>query len=401
MFSISLVVVFVTVSYCNGNYERKRLLRQNLSKRYNPELLPILDSHHPLQVNAKLYVMALQGLEDKSQVLTASVFWYFTWKDEIFRWDHNIEYKNISRLTVKVSDVWVPEIYIVNDVRDMPIRGSGYNKDYVIVRSNGYMTWFPAKELQTSCAIDITKYPFDTQACKIRMETWYHDNTSFVLNTIGLGIGLSEVHYVENGEWDILNLSAYPFEYQEDFADNSSAYSCIHYTLILKRRSSYHLITTAFPFVILMAINLLVIVIPTECGEKLGFCMSQFLTMIVFLTLIAQNMPSSSLTISYLTFLISLQILVSGITILIVTISIYLQTRSIEDIPSCIARIIFSPLIYFQQNYLKKSFTPAQDSRHECFITWLDIDRKLNCGLNILLLLNVIATFSVFVFVIY
>ena len=401
MFSISLVVVFVTVSYCYGNYERERLLRQNLSKQYNTELLPIFDSDHPLQVNAKLYVMALQGLDDKSQVLTASVFWYFTWKDEIFRWDHNIEYKNISRLTVKVSDVWVPELYIVNDVRAMPIRSSEYNKDYVIVRSNGYMTWFPARELQTPSAIDVTNYPFDTQACKIRMETWYHDNTSFVLNTIGSGIGISDVHFVENGEWDILNLSAYPFQYQDDFADNSSAYSCIHYTLILKRRSSYHLITTAFPFVILMAINLLVIIIPTECGEKLGFCMSQFLTMIVFLTLIGQNMPSSSLTISYLTFLISLQILVSGITILIVAISNYLQTRRIEDRPSFVVRIIFSPLRYFQENYFKKRFTPSQDSIHEDFTTWLDIDKKLYCGLNILLLLNVIGTVSVFVFVIY
>ncbi|XP_063420743.1 neuronal acetylcholine receptor subunit alpha-6-like [Mytilus trossulus] len=342
--------------------------------------------------------MALQGLDDKSQVLTASVFWYFTWKDEIFRWDHNIDYKNISRLTVKVSDVWVPEVYIVNDVRDMPI--TGVNREYVIVRSNGKMTWFPAKELQTSCAVDVSKYPLDTQECIIKMEAWYHDNTSFVLNTIGSGIDMSEVHFIQNGEWDILNLSANSFQYQ-DYADNSFAYSCIHYTLILKRRSSYHLITTTFPFVILMAINLLVVVIPTECGEKLGFCMSQFLTMTVFLTLIGQNMPSSSLTISYLTFLISLQILVSGITILIVAKSIYLQTRSIEDKPSCIVRIIFSPMIYFQQNYLKKSFTPAQDSRPEGLITWLDIDRKLNCGLNILLLLNVIATVSVFVFVIY
>ncbi|VDI76886.1 Hypothetical predicted protein [Mytilus galloprovincialis] len=400
MFAISLVVVFVTVSYCNGNYDKKRLLRQNLSKRYNPELLPILDSHQPLQIKAKLYVMALQGLDDKSQVLTASVFWYFTWKDEIFRWDHNIEYKNISKLTVKVRDVWVPEIYIVNDVRDMSIRSSGYNKDYVIVRSNGNMTWFPAKELQTSCVVDVSKYPFDTQECSIKMEAWYHDNTSFVLNTIGSGIDMSEVHFVQNGEWEIVNLSSNPFQYQ-DYADNSSAYSCIHYTLILKRRSSYHLITTAFPFVILMAINLLVVVIPTECGEKLGFCMSQFLTMIVFLTLIGQNMPSSSLTISYLTFLISLQILVSGITILIVAISIYLQTRRIEDRPSFVVRIIFSPLRYFQQNYFKKSFTPSQDSIHEDFTTWLDIDKKLNCGLNILLLLNVIGTVSVFVFVIY
>ncbi|CAC5381616.1 unnamed protein product [Mytilus coruscus] len=399
MFAITVVVILVTVSYCNGNYERKQLLRQNLSKHYNPELLPILDSNLPLQVNVKLYVMALQGLEDKSQILTASVFWYFTWKDEIFRWDHYLEYKNITKLIVKVSDVWVPEIYIVNDVRDMSIRSTGNNIEYVIVRSNGYMAWFPAKELQTSCAVDVSKYPFDTQACTIRMETWYHDNKSFILNTIGSGIEKSEVHFVENGEWDILNLSANPFQYQ-DYWDNSSAYSCVHYTLILKRRSSYHLVTTAFPFLILMALNLLVVVLPTECGEKLGFCMSQFLTMIVFLTLMAQNMPSSSFTISYLTYLISLQILVSGITILIIAISIYLKSRNMDDSPSCLVRIIFSPMMYFQQNDLKKRCTRGRNSRHEGFITWLDIDKKLNCCLNILLLLNVIATVSIFVFVI-
>ncbi|XP_063420744.1 neuronal acetylcholine receptor subunit alpha-6-like [Mytilus trossulus] len=343
--------------------------------------------------------MALQGLEYKTQILTASVFWYFTWKDEIFRWDHKLEYKNISRLTVKASDVWVPEVYIVNDISKMPIGSTGYNKEYVVVKSNGYMTWFPAKELQTSCAVDVSKYPFDTQACTIRMEAWYHDNKSFVLNTIGSGIETSDAHFVKNGEWEILNLSANPFQYQ-DYVDNSSAYSTIHYTLILKRRSSYHLITTAFPFVILMTLNLLVSVIPTECGEKLGFCMAQFLTMIVFFTLIAENMPSSSLTISYYTFIVSLQILVSGITILIVAISIYLQTRSLEDRPSCLVRMMFSPIGYFQDSDRKKRCTRVRDSRQEGFITWLDIDRRLNCGLNILLLLNVIVTVSIFVFVI-
>ena len=392
--------ILVTVSCCKGNYERKRLLRQNLSQHYNPELLPILDSHHPLQVNVKLYVMALQGLDDKSQVLTSSVFWYFTWKDEIFKWDQYLEYKNIPRRTVKVSDVWVTEIYIVNDVRDMRIRSTGENKEYVIVRSNGYMTWFPAKELQTSCAVDVSKYPFDTQACSITMKAWYHDNKSFFLNTIGSGIEISQVHFVENGEWEILNLSAYPFQYH-DYADNSSAYSCMHYTLILKRRSSYHLITKSFAFVIFMAINLLVVVIPTECGEKLGFCMSQFLTMIVFLNLITQNMPTSSFTISYLKYLISLQILVSGITILIVAISIYLQSRNIEDDrPSCLVRIIFCSARYFQDTDCKNRCIRDRDSRHKGFATWLDIDRKINYGLNILLLLNVIATVSIFVFLI-
>ncbi|VDI19222.1 Hypothetical predicted protein [Mytilus galloprovincialis] len=159
MFAFTLVGILLTVSYCNRNYERQRLLRHNLSEHYNPGTASdsgLKQLKPPLQINAKRFIMALQGLEYKTQILTASVFWYFTWKDEIFRWDHYLEYKNISRLTVKASDVWVPEVYIVNDVRKMPIRNTGDNEEYVIVKSNGYMTWFPAKELQTSCAVDVS-----------------------------------------------------------------------------------------------------------------------------------------------------------------------------------------------------------------------------------------------------
>ncbi|VDI12666.1 Hypothetical predicted protein, partial [Mytilus galloprovincialis] len=286
-------------------------------------------------VNVKLYVMALQGLDDKSQVLTSSVFWYFTWKDEIFKWDQSTE-ENKDTMIIMWRKTWILlQILLASFLKTFKIVMGGQEPVCYTNKSKCFKVRFLLVLDNDKCYLDVSKYPFDTQACSITMEAWYHDNKSFFLNTIGSGIEISDVHFVENGEWDILNLSALSFPVPGLFRQFIHFFMYTLYFNFEKTVFSTYLITTAFPFVILMAINLLVIVIPTECSEKLGFCMSQFLTMIVFLTLISQDMPSSSLTISYYTCIISLQILVSGITILIVA----------------IIRIIFCPMTYFQDIY--------------------------------------------------
>ena len=40
------------------------------------------------------------------------------------------------------------------------------------LNSEGYVAWFAPLELATSCLIDITFYPFDTQDCKFIIESW-------------------------------------------------------------------------------------------------------------------------------------------------------------------------------------------------------------------------------------
>jgi hypothetical protein len=40
------------------------------------------------------------------------------------------------------------------------------------------------------------------------MESWYRDSNDFVLKSSVPGIKKSEYHFVENGEWEISNLSS-------------------------------------------------------------------------------------------------------------------------------------------------------------------------------------------------
>ena len=392
-----LLWIFPIHCFCRGTYNETRELHTALLKNYNTDLVPVLDEGRSLQVNVSAYIMALTGLDEKSQILTVTLFVYFKWTDEMLKWD-DTKFSNIDRLLINADSVWVPEVYFVNSVKDMQLRKAGEDH-FVRVQSNGVTVWFPAAELQTSCAVDLSDYPFDVQTCKIRIEAWYHDNNDFEMNVIDKGIHISSAHFVENGEWAIGDLTAIAYRYS-DYDVNTSFYCGIEYTVKLKRRYSYHLLTTAFPFVTLIALNLLAMVIPTDSSEKLGFCMSLFLTMIVFLTLIAQNMPSSSFFISYLTFLVGLQILVSGLTISVVALCIYARHQNEAGDPPCWVQMLFAPLGTFLRVCGKVRHTDVgRKSGNGNQLSWSEIEHRLDIILKLILILSFIVTIVILVIV--
>jgi len=383
----SVIILFVSLEMfmCAGYYHDTTFIKKKLLENYNTDAVPVFDTNVSLAINVSIYIMDLQGLDEKSQILTTSVFWQLTWRDEILKWN-DTKYKDIKRMTLKVKDVWVPDLFIVNAVNDMHMSKPKDN-DYVEVMFDGHIRWFPANHLITSCAVDLSAFPFDVQICSIKMESWYHDYNDFVLKSNVPGIKISEYHFVENGEWEIANLSSCPYRFM-DF-DNASFYTGIEFFITLKRRPSYHLLTTVFPFLVLMFLNTLSIIIPTESGEKLGFCMSQFLTMMVFLTVVSQSMPASSLTMSYFALLIGSQILISGISILFVATSIYIQCQSKNTAKqSKVLTKILAPSLYFRFLCRSRNEENSQLKLID-LIKWEDLDQQINCILKRVLLINI------------
>lgn len=396
-FGLKLYLLFSILTFLNGYeyYDDMRAVKQKLLRNYNVDAVPKSTSNVSLVVNATLYVMALGGLDEKHQILSMSVFWVIRWQDVIFKWDIT-KYKNVKEMTVKVRDLWVPDVFVVNALKDMRVSRLDEN-EYVNALSDGHMTWYPSTELMTSCSVDISKYPFDIQVCNIRIESWYHNSKDFVLKPGNPGIDFSESHFLENGEWKVTNLTSFAYNYT-DYLDNTTFYTGIKYLITLKRRSSYHLLTTGFPFFILMFLNTLSVIIPTECGEKLGFCMAQFLTVIVFLTLVAQSMPVSSLTISHFTLIIASQILISGFSTLIVAVSIYFQNKSENKKPPLCLQILLTPVLYLQ-NVTKN---PEKEENEEHTITWKHLDERVNCILRVVLFINIgvsISLYAIFVLI--
>ena len=70
-----------------------------------------------------------------------------------------------------------------------------------------------------------------------------------------------------------------------------------------------------FPVFVLSMLNVMCFAIEPESGEKLGLCISTFLTFVVFLTVVVNSMPSASLTISFLQIYLNLQVLLNAVSI--------------------------------------------------------------------------------------
>ena len=76
------------------------------------------------------------------------------------------------------------------------------------------------------------------------------------------------------------------------------------YTLItvhsLQRRPKFVLLNTIIPCCVIASLGLLVFFIPAESGEKVSFGMNVLLAFAVFLLMIAENMPQTSLHLPYI-----------------------------------------------------------------------------------------------------
>ena len=85
--------------------------------------------------------------------------------------------RNASILTSPILTVlsllWTGPInYVTSDlirrVEDVGVLG-GKDRDATPVRvtSQGVVTWYPISSVTTSCEMDISQYPFDTQVCTV------------------------------------------------------------------------------------------------------------------------------------------------------------------------------------------------------------------------------------------
>ena len=44
-----------------------------------------------------------------------------------------------------------------------------------VVSSDGTVLWIPATRLESSCSLDLSKFPFDEQECVLKFGSWTYD----------------------------------------------------------------------------------------------------------------------------------------------------------------------------------------------------------------------------------
>ncbi|KAJ0060921.1 hypothetical protein NL108_001774, partial [Boleophthalmus pectinirostris] len=227
--------------------------------------------------------------DEKNQMMTTNVWLKQEWNDYKLRWRPS-DYDNVTSIRVPSELIWVPDIVLYNNA-DGEFAVTHMTKAHLFY--TGKVRWVPPAIYKSSCSIDVTFFPFDQQNCKMKFGSWTYDKAKIDLEKIENTVDLN--NYWESGEWAIINaVGTY----------NTKKYDCCHeiypditYFFIIRRLPLFYTINLIIPCLLISCLTVLVFYLPSDCGEKITLCISVLLSLTVFLLLITEIIPSTSLVI--------------------------------------------------------------------------------------------------------
>ncbi|XP_069108110.1 acetylcholine receptor subunit alpha-like [Argopecten irradians] len=265
-------------------------------------------------VNITLNIITFNSLDVRNQALTTTGYFTLRWSDMRLNWSNNPTYN--SDIDVIYSDeetVWRPPLILENSIEDISVMSD----DSIPIRvvNDGTLSWTPSGIYTTLCETDVTFYPFDTQTCDISISTW-----GYTANEITLNLDTSPIdftYFKENGEWRYISYTTS----DRDKGRGGNSFSTVSYHLVFKRRPVYHVLNTLTPTMLLAFLSCMAFKLPPESGERIGFSLTVLLSYAVYLTLVADNIPTTSVNTSllsvYLVFILALGMASVVLTILV------------------------------------------------------------------------------------
>ncbi|XP_060074522.1 acetylcholine receptor subunit beta-like [Ylistrum balloti] len=281
-FKISFVLLStlygITLGQDSDDYSR---LYNNLTTNYNRNIRPIENVQQPTIVDSSFILLSIKEFEEKEGKLEIVGIFTFTWKDKRMAWDPHV-HAGIYSLLIPQNQVWIPEV--VNAQPYEKIEPLGFERLNARVMFDGTMFWMPGDVYQTTCSADVTYYPFDIHRCEFIFTPWMYSMDEMLIQVVRGEMDLTP--FTPSGVWELRGTYVRVGE-----IPGSQLFLL---GLEFQRRPIFHVVNMLVPITILGILNVLVFLLPADSGERVGFSITVLLAMSVFLTIIADSLPSTS-----------------------------------------------------------------------------------------------------------
>uniref|UniRef100_UPI0037E93830 neuronal acetylcholine receptor subunit alpha-2-like n=1 Tax=Semicossyphus pulcher TaxID=241346 RepID=UPI0037E93830 len=283
-----------------------------------------------------LSIAQLIDVDEKNQMMTTNVWLKQEWTDYKLQWTPS-DFDNVTSIRVPSELIWVPDIVLYNNA-DGEFAVTHMTKAHLF--HTGRVRWVPPAIYKSSCSIDVTFFPFDQQSCKMKFGSWTYDRAKIDLEPFENTVDLK--NYWESGEWAIVNaVGTY----------NTKKYDCCHeiypditYYFVIRRLPLFYTINLIIPCLLISCLTVLVFYLPSDCGEKITLCISVLLSLTVFLLLITEIIPSTSLVIPLIgEYLLFTMIFVTlSIVITVFVLNVHHRSSATHRMPRWVRRLFLS-----------------------------------------------------------
>ncbi|XP_015668648.1 acetylcholine receptor subunit epsilon [Protobothrops mucrosquamatus] len=325
-FWLGLLLSWAALGSPEGNKELE--LYNRLFANYDNSRWPAQRVGEVLKVYLRLTLTNLISLNAKEETLTTNVWITQEWTD--YRLNFSKEEYDMA-LRVPAELVWLPDIVLENNVDGKFEVAYSAN---VLIFPGGNVYWLPPAIFRSSCPIEVTFFPFDWQNCSLVFRSQTHNAREIELeygvdektNKIVKEVVIDYEAFTENGEWAIKHRPARRILAPLDGLE-APGFSEIHYFLIIQRKPLFYVINIIVPCVLISSLVVLVYFVPAQAGgQKCTISISVLLAQTVFLILIAQKVPATSLSVpligKYLIFVMTVTTLIVMNCVVVLNVSL-------------------------------------------------------------------------------
>uniref|UniRef100_A0A8C3ALK4 Cholinergic receptor nicotinic alpha 3 subunit n=1 Tax=Cyclopterus lumpus TaxID=8103 RepID=A0A8C3ALK4_CYCLU len=305
---------------------------------YNQYIRPVENVTDPVVVQFEVSMSQLVKVDELNQIMETNLWLRHIWNDYKLRWNPK-DFGGVEFIRVPSNRIWKPDIVLYNNaVGDFQVD----DKTKALLRYNGDVTWIPPAIFKSSCKIDVTYFPFDYQNCTMKFGSWTYDKAKIDLVLIGSTINLKD--FWESGEWTIIDAPGYKHDIKYNCCEE--IYTDITYSLYIRRLPLFYTINMIIPCLLISFLTVLVFYLPSDCGEKITLCISVLLSLTVFLLVITETIPSTSLVIPLIgEYLLFTMIFVTlSIVITVFVLNVHYRTPKTHTMP-CWVQTVFLGLL--------------------------------------------------------
>ncbi|ERE69505.1 gamma-aminobutyric acid receptor subunit pi [Cricetulus griseus] len=143
---------------------------ENLTAGYNKFLRPNFGGD-PVRIALTLDIASISSISESNMDYTATIYLRQRWTDPRLVFEGNKSFTLDARL---VEFLWVPDTYIVESKKSFLHEVTVGNR-LIRLFSNGTVLYALRITTTVTCNMDLSKYPMDTQTCKLQLESWGYD----------------------------------------------------------------------------------------------------------------------------------------------------------------------------------------------------------------------------------
>ncbi|KAG1958950.1 acetylcholine receptor subunit epsilon [Pimephales promelas] len=399
VFAFALVAT-VLVLQVSGNEERQ--LIADKFKNYNKNIRPARNIDEKVKVQVKLTLTNLISLNEKEETLTTNVWIEIQWQDYRLAWNTS-EYHGIDTIRVPYNTVWLPDIVLENNIDGK--FDVAYYANVLISSDGSMYWLPPAIYRSTcTIEITYFPFDWQNCTLVFRSQTYSANEIVMVLAEdaeTGKPIEWVEIDpeaFTENGEWAIKHRPARKM-IDSRYSPDDLEYQEVYFNLIIQRKPLFYIINIILPCSLISSLVVLAFFLPAQgvcicrysevnvqyaskysipfylsysvgsgtpsvchisfftlsvsvhClffflsllagGQKLTVSISVLLAQTVFLILIAQKIPETSLSVpligKYLIFVMSMTTLI--VTNCIIVLNFSLRSPSTHNMSHTIKHI--------------------------------------------------------------